>query len=273
MKSFLFFLCILTSFSAANAEFEVLDDNNLSSISGQAGVTIETDFYATIGRVEYQDEGYAVINDVEIGGANKATYFGKDWGTSSHSGPKLDGSIITLDILPDGDLVIAGSVDPKLGGGIIDFGISAGAIELMDSNKLQPARLIDSVNVTGVITKFRTKIDAQTSHFITEAEFGIDDLDIDFSGLNMKVENVLLAAPSYFESLEDWGPQGLALQDVTVKTSFELYADDEGLMIDLQNLDFDMQVGAISIGEHRVGSVALDNVNISQSSTLIRGHL
>lgn len=273
MKPLFFSFCLFSTFSLANAEFEALDDDNLSEISGQAGVTIESDFQATIGRLEYQDEGYAVVNNIAIGGANKATYFGKDWGASSHSGPKLDGSIITIDILADGDLVIAGSVDPKLGGGIIDFGISTGAIQLMAENKLQSATLVDSINMSGVITKFRTKIDAQTSHFITEAEFGIDDLDIDFSGLNMKVENVLLAAPSYFESLEDWGPQGLALQDVTVETSFELYADDDGLRIDLHSMDFDMQIGAVSIGEHQVGSVALDNVNITQSSTLIRGHL
>lgn len=265
---------LLLPFSAiSNAGFEPIADENLSNITGQSGVTIESDFHATIGSLEYKDQGIVAINEIEIGGANKATYFGKDWGASSHSGNKLDGSLVTIDILPDGDLVIAGSVDPKMGGGIIDFGITTGAVDLISADRLTSARLIDSISLSGIITKFRTKVDAQTSHFITEAEFGIDDLDIDFSGLNMKVENVLIAAPSYFESLEDWGAQGLALQDITVKASFDIFANDDGLMIESESLLFDMHVGSISIGNQQVGSVMLDDVNISQSSTLIKGHL
>ncbi len=273
MKTFSVALLLLPLSALLNASFEPIDDEKLSAISGQSGVTIESDFHATIGRFEYKDEGSIALNNIEIGGANKATYFGKDWGASSHSGSKLDGSLIDIDILSDGDLVIAGSVDPKLGGGIIDFGVSVGAIDLISADKSSSARLLDSVTLSGVITKFRTKIDAQTSHFITEAEFGIDDLDLDLSGLNMKVENVLIAAPSYFESIEEWGSQGLALQDITVKTSFEMYADDAGLRIETQALEFDMQVGSISIGNNQIGAVNLNDVNITQSSMLIKGHL
>jgi len=184
----------------------------------------------------------------------------------------LDGSLVTIDVLSDGDLVIAGSVDPKMGGGLIDFGISTGGIELVSKDLATTTRFIESINITGIISKFRTKLDAQTSHIKTEAEFGIDDFDIDISGLNMKVEDGFIAASTYFESLEDWGPQGLALQDVTTKVSFDLYADDDGLHIDTQNFEFDMQVGMVSIGDNRVGLVQLDDVNISQSSMLINGH-
>jgi len=254
------------------AGFEPIDDDGLSSISGKGGVTIVSDIHATVGRFVYTDEGSIAINDIEIGGANKDTYFGKDWGASSHSGPKLDGSLVTIDVLNDGDLVIAGSVDPKMGGGLIDFGISTGGIELVSKDLATTTRFIESINITGIISKFRTKLDAQTSHIKTETEFGVDDFDIDISGLNMKVEDGFIAASTYFESLEDWGPQGLALQDVTTKVSFDLYADDDGLHIDTQNFEFDMQVGMVSIGDNRVGLVQLDDVNISQSSMLINGH-
>lgn len=272
MKNSSLALLIVPFSMTAFAGFEPLDDNGLSAISGKGGVTIESDIHATVGQFIYTDEGSISINDIEIGGANKATYFGKDWGTSSHSGPKLDGSLVTIDVLEDGDLVIAGSVNPKLGGGIIDFGISTGGIDLISANKITTTRFIESISITGVITKFRTKLDAETSHIKTETEFGIDDFDIDISGLNMKVENGFIAADTYFESLEDWGAQGLALQDVTTKVSFDLYADDAGLHIDMENLAFDMQVGAVSIGTGQVGLVQLDDVNISQSSMLINGH-
>lgn len=262
---------LMASFS--HAGFNPIDDDELGSISGQSGITIDSEFYATIDSIEYIDEGILSINDLVIGGANKLTYFGKDWGASSYSGDKFDGSLITIDVLNDGDLVISGSVNPAFGGGIIDFGISTGSIQLYSADRLASATLIDSINISGILTKFRTKIDAQTMHILTETEIGIDDLDIDVSGLNLKVENAFIAASSYFESLDDWGPQGLALQDTTVAISLDVYADSEGLHIDPQEFSFDMGIGSVSIGDESIGSFRLNNVNLEQSSMIISGHL
>ena len=263
---------LLTASSLSHAAFDPIDDAELGVISGQSGITIESELYATIGSFEYIDEGSVAINDIVIGGANKQTYFGKDWGNSSHSGNKLDGSLITIDVLSDGDLVIAGSVNPALGGGIIDFGISTGSIQLHSADKLTSATLINSLSITGVVTKFRTKIDAATMHILTEAEVGIDDLDIDISGLNMKVENAFIASSTYFESLDDWGSQGLALQDVTAKVSMDIHADDAGLHVNTNSLEFDMGIGSVSIADASIGSFRLDDVNLTQSSMIISGH-
>jgi hypothetical protein len=271
MKKYSLALYLVAFSSFLQAGFQSIDDADLGGITGQAGITIESDLYLTIGSLEYKDEGSLVINQVEIGGANKATYFGKDWGASSHSGPKLDGSLITIDVLEDGDLVISGSVNPKLGG-IIDFGISIGEIQLRSADALNSSTFIDSLNMTGIATKFRTKIDAQTSHVITQVQVGIDDLDIDISGLNVKVENAFIAAPSYFESLKEWGEQGLALQDTTVIISTDMYADDAGLQIDMEQLELDMGIGSISIGDESIGSINLNNLVMSESSALIYGH-
>lgn len=272
MKTFLSMLSICTISSLSYAGFSPIDDAELGAISGQSGITIEADLYATIGSFEYTDEGRISVNDIIIGGANKPTYFGKDWGDSSHSGIKLDGSLVTIDVLADGDLVIAGSVNPALGGGIIDFGISTGSIQLLSADRLTSATLIDSISITGIITKFRTKIDAASLHILTEVEFGIDDLDIDISGLNLKVENAFIASSSYFESLEDWGSQGLALQDITAKVSLDIHADDAGLHINTTSLEFDMGIGSVSIADASIGSFRLDNVNLTQSSMIISGH-
>ena len=165
-----------------------------------------------------------------------------------------------------------GGVNPALGGGIIDFGITTGSIQLLSVDRLTSATLIDSLSITGVITKFRTKIDAASLHILTEVEFGIDDLDIDISGLNLKVENAFIASSSYFESLEDWGSQGLALQDITAKVSLDIHADDQGLHISTNSLEFDMGIGSVSIADASIGSFRLDNVNLTQSSMIISGH-
>jgi hypothetical protein len=137
---------------------------------------------------------------------------------------------------------------------------------------LHSSTFIDSINVSGIATKFRTKIDAQTSHVLTQTQIGIDDLDIDISGLNVKIENAFIAAPSYFESLSEWGANGLALQDTTLIISTDMYADDDGLQIDTEQLEFDMGIGSISIGSDSIGAVNLNNVVMSESSALIYGH-
>jgi hypothetical protein len=272
MKHYFLTISLIASNSFSYAGFQSIDDADLGAISGQAGITIESDLYLTIGSLDYKDEGSIVINQIEVGGANKATYFGKDWGESSHSGSKLDGSLITIDVLDDGDLVISGAVNPKLGGGVIDFGIAIGEIQLRSADTLHTSTVIKSINLSGIATKFRAKIDAQTNHILTEAQIGIDDLDLDISGLNIKVENAFIAAPSYFESLNEWGEQGLALQDTTVIIKTDMYADDAGLKIDTQQLEFDMGIESLSIGAASIGSFNLNDVALSQSSSLIYGH-
>jgi hypothetical protein len=272
MKPSLLAFSLFSVSSLSHAGFTPINDAELGAISGQSGITIESELYATIGSVEYIDEGSVSVNDIVIGGANKPTYFGKDWGASSHSGIKLDGSLITIDVLNDGDLVISGGVNPALGGGIIDFGISTGSIQLHSSDKLTSATLIDSISISGIAAKFRTKIDAQSLHIFTEAEIGIDDLDVDISGLNIKVENAFIASSSYFESLDNWGAQGLALQDTTARISLDIHADDAGLHINNQSLEFDMGIGSISIADNSIGALRLDNVNLSNSSMIISGH-
>lgn len=264
-------ICMLTASTLAHSGFEPVGDVALSNISGQSGITIDADLYATIGSVEYTDEGIVGINDIVIGGANKQTYFGIDWGPGTHSGNKLDGSLLTIDVLPDGDLVIAGGVDPAVGG-IIDFGITTGSIQLHSADRQTTATLIDSISLSGVTTKFRMKIDAATSHILTEADIGISDLDIDISSLNMKIENVFIASSSYFESKRDWGPQGIALSDIVTAIKMDMHADDDGLHITPQRLKFDMGIGSVSIADASIGSFGLNDVDLSQMSLVVSGH-
>lgn len=76
-KSFLMLsICVIPSLSYAG--FSPINDTDLSAIAGQAGVSIETELYATIGSLKYTDEGSISVNKIVIGGANKSSYFGKD---------------------------------------------------------------------------------------------------------------------------------------------------------------------------------------------------
>lgn len=271
MKSNFLTISLIAYSSFSQAGFESIDDADLGAISGQAGISIESELYATIGSLEYTDEGSLSVNDIVIGGANKQTYFGVDWGPGSHSGIKLDGSIIKVDVLNDGDLVISGAPSPTVGN-LIDFGLSTGSIELHSSNGLVSSTLVDSVNVSGIIAGFTSRIDAASLHILTEADVGIDDLDIDISGLNMKIEDAFIVDSTYFEKIEAFGAGSATVDNLTAYFAVDLYADDEGLHINPQSLEFDMGIGSVSIADESIGSFSLNNINLTQSSMIVSGH-
>ncbi|MFT7261933.1 MAG: hypothetical protein ACI9MS_003814 [Glaciecola sp.] len=92
------------------------------------------------------------------------------------------------------------------------------------------------------------------------------------SGLNMKIEDVFFASSTYFESLEEWGTQGIALSDIVAKIKVDIHADDDGLHINPQSLTFDMGIGSVSIADASIGSFGLDNVDLSNVSMIVSGH-
>ncbi len=274
MKKSILTLCMFTASSVSYAGFNPIDDGELGAITGQSGISIESELYATIGSLEYIDEGSLSINDIVIGGANKATYFGRSMGLGSRSGNKLDGSLLKIDVRSDGDLVLNGTLNDKFGGGIVDFGISTGSIKLHSEDGLTSATLIDSVNITGLLTGFRASIDSATLHTKIDVTVAIDDLDIDMSGLGIKIENAFIVDTTYFEKLNDFGGvvSDVPVEDLTANFIVDVYANDEGLHVDAVKVEFDMGIGSVSIGNSSIGSFALNNVNLSQSSAVISGH-
>lgn len=266
---------ILAVSTYSHAGFTPIDDDQLSAITGQAGVTIEPIIHAEIGSVVYTDEGSIGVNDIVFGGANKTSYFGKpsaDLGPGVSSGNALDGAKIKIDVLDDGDIKIVGA--PNAFGGLIDFKVSTGSIELINANGLNSATLIDSVSMTGLLTGFTAKIDADTLHTKIGLSVGIDDLDIDISQLGIRVENAFIVSSNYFEELafQDGVAGDVRLLNLTADFDIDVYADDDGLHIDTLNAEFDMGIGAVIIADASIGSFALDNVNLSNIAVTISGH-
>jgi len=97
-------------------------------------------------------------------------------------------------------------------------------------------------------------------------------LDIDISGLNMKIENVFIVDSTYYEKIEAFGAGSATVDNLTAYFSVDLYADDEGLHIKPLSLEFDMGIGAVSIAGESIGSFSLNNINLSQSSMIVSGH-
>jgi hypothetical protein len=257
------------------AGYHPLDDADLSAITGQAGVTIETTIRAEIGSIVYTDEGSIGINDIVFGGANKSSYFGKTGiGTGTQSGNTLDGMKLDIDVAANGNLTILGGPKGGLFNGLIDFGISTGNIDLISADSLTSATLIDSINMTGLFTDFFLTIHADTSHITVDVGVGVDDFDIDLSSaLGIKVENAFITSSNYFEEVERrGGAQNVRLTDLTADIELEFYADDDGLHVELGQAEFDMGIGSLSIADAPIGSFSLNNVNLGQLSMVISGH-
>ncbi|MCD8521519.1 MAG: DUF6160 family protein [Saccharospirillaceae bacterium] len=264
--------CLLSP-SLAVAVLSPLDDTRLAGITAQGGITIIASPRLTIGQIEYQDEGFLQINQIALGGADRASYFGKDWGFGSRSGSRLDGVMMTIDVLGDGDLVLSAFVDPGFGGGVIDFGLSTGQIALASADNAHHAVLINSVDLAGLATQYRMKIDAQTTDIQIQTAMGIADLDIDAAPLGFSVRDVILANHTYFESLQDWGSSALSLSDVQLPISVVLHASESGLDVRLIDFFADMEVGSIELAQESIGSVTVDDLNLGGLNMRIRGHL
>ena len=85
------------SAAASSAEPEMLDDEALKKVDGQAGITIDVETQWEIGEFAYRDAGYLLIQGVRLGGNSMGN------GTGS-AGDFLDNLRIEIDIAGDGSV-------------------------------------------------------------------------------------------------------------------------------------------------------------------------
>ncbi|TGN41571.1 DUF6160 family protein [Marinobacter confluentis] len=86
---------------AANAEMTALNDADMGSVTGQAGVTIDLEANVSVGEIAYKDGGFLALSGVTLGGS------GLVGGTGTNS---LDDIRLTIDVVgenPGTDLGVA----------------------------------------------------------------------------------------------------------------------------------------------------------------------
>lgn len=79
----------------ASADLQVLDDEGMQSITGQAGLTIDVEAQWQIGEFAYKDAGFLLIQGIRMGGNS----FGNGTGTA---GSYLDNLRLEIDVAGDG---------------------------------------------------------------------------------------------------------------------------------------------------------------------------
>lgn len=76
-----------------SAELRTLDDQSLSAVSGQSGITIELEAKIEIGEIAYQDQGFLLVRDLFLGGVG---------------GTALDNILMTVDVAGNNEVLHRG---------------------------------------------------------------------------------------------------------------------------------------------------------------------
>ncbi|MCK7548218.1 DUF6160 family protein [Marinobacter koreensis] len=271
LKPSLLALCVAGMPAAALAEIQPLDEASMGNITGQSGVTIELEAKINIDKFIYTDDGSLEINDIFIGGGNRTDYF-PELGfnlTGNGIGPtdRIDNVRINIDIASDGDAII--NILPIVFGAV-DFTVTTGAWNLVDTGGTPGTTLIDNFRMDALIGSGTIRIDTATDKMNIKTDFAIDDMDFDVPFLGIGIRDFQLTGPDY----DLQAPQPLRL---FANVDMDIYqgpnqAGVDSLAVDLNNFEADIRIGGVLIGGTSIGSVAIDNLAITDTKLRIYGH-
>ncbi|MBZ0333636.1 DUF6160 family protein [Marinobacter sp. AL4B] len=247
---------------AANADLKAMDDSMMGDITGQAGVTIELETQVSIGSFVYTDEGSFTVNGIEIGGSGLAGGAGTNL---------LDDLYIDIDVEADGDAFI--SVH-STSGAPIDWGMTANSMSLVAADGSQSTTLVSNLSGHGNLAQLDIRVDTATDQLQLDVAFNVVDMDFDVEFLGVGIRDMAIMGGTFFEQAGNPLTDNFAIADVDVYKGNGLGASTatDVLRIDINDITMDMNIGAIEIGGTSIGSVALDNLTISNSKLAVYGH-
>ena len=264
----------------AQADLKPIDDAQMGSITGQAGVTIELETRVDIGEFRYTDEGSLSIKDISIGGANTTGLFSEITDFRDALGLDattnlIDNIAIEIDVAADGDAII--NVQP-LTVAPIDFGVSTGEWTL--EGHTDSTLLASNFNMVGAFTKVGITVDTATDRLNLNTQVGISDLDVDINFLGIGIRDFKMTGADYMgapnpDSDLSPGPGVLTLGatiDMDVYKATRLGGSGDALAIDLNTFAADMSIGEVLVGGANIGSVMLDNLVVQDTTMRIYGH-
>jgi hypothetical protein len=263
---------------AAQADLKPIDDAQMGSITGQAGVTIELETRVDIGEFRYTDEGSLSIKDISIGGANTTGLFSEITDFRDALGLDattnlIDNIAIEIDVAADGDAII--NVLP-LTAAPIDFGVSTGEWTL--EGHTDSTLLASNFNMVGAFTKVGITVDTATDRLNLNTQVGISDLDVDIDFLGLGIRDLKMTGADYMGTKLDGSAAAAnvltlgATIDMDVYKATRLGGSGDALAIDLNTFAADMSIGEVLVGGANIGSVMLDNLVVQDTTMRIYGH-
>ena len=290
---------------AVNADMKALNDSDMSSVTGQAGVTIDLSANVSIGEVAYQDQGFLALSDITLGGAAPNTALDDirltidvagsaqdDLGVSSfganylqtEAGFTIDGGIETDQAVSDGDLIIALR---SQSGVPVDFGLSVGEVSLNKSTNDSDLGsfatsgdkgtvLVSNLNITGLIGPVDIVVQEETNAMNINAYFSAaGSLDMPFIGTSMGFELHNRRGDSVVAGADGSPFEGVSFAhaqvDVSVAEDY-LGTDADALNVTVQDFSGDLDLTNITMGNGvSIGSVYMTDLSV-QADMTIYGH-
>lgn len=284
---------------AANAEMKALNDTDMSSVTGQAGVTIDINQAdISIGEIAYEDRGFLALSDITLGGAAPGTSLddirltidvagdGSDLGTAALGATYLQGAGAAVtgvnevdQAVSDGDLVI--SLRSQTGTPV-DFGLSIGEVALSQSSNAGDIGalnstagnvgtvLVSDLNITGLLGPIDIVVQEESNAMNINAYFNAKgDLTMPFMGTSLGFELHNRRGASSVTL----GPVSFAHAQVDVGVAEDyLGADQDALRVNVQDFSGDLDLTNISMGNGvSIGSVYMTDLAVTADMT-IYGH-
>lgn len=187
---------------AANADMKALNDSDMSSVTGQAGVTIDLSASVDIAEIAYKDQGYLAISGVSLAGQGGTALDdirltidvagdGSDLGNGGMAFEYLTGSSTVPGVGSDvevgeGDLVISlrsqsgNPVDFNLGIDSVSLAASTADVGSLAGNGTV---LVSDLNLDGLIGPVDIVVDGSTNNMNINAFFNAEgNINMPFIG-------------------------------------------------------------------------------------------
>ena len=268
-----------------------MEDQALSEVTGQAGVTIELDTHVKIDQIDYSQgpsTGSILVNGLEIGG----------FGNVSNLTENLDFKI-DIDLQENGDALLRfGPIEYSA----VDLGVSFDSLGL--SGNAGSATLISNFDMRAWVSQFDILAKVEdlqgntggSGSLDVTAAFAVENLDVDFDVAAVSLEGFRMGGPDSLEGTDSTSA-GLKDEDEFPNTnSFRLVdqpvraklrigqgsslsgsGPSETLRVNIDNFVTDIWMPTVNVGSGdsngvaSIGSVAIDNLDISGTEMAIYG--
>jgi len=299
-------IALLAAISAApfaQAELTSIDDAMLSEMTGQAGISIELDTAVSIGSLVYTDTdglalakggsataGAVTMTNIQFGGATVAG------GTGD---ARFDGILIDIDVDAGGGVIVhlGGTNTPGVmdGTASVDFGLHIDSI----ATSGMTGNLVDNVNIAGRLGPVDVSINNTTGSDLIgiKAYFEVQSGGMDVSVAGLGISNLTVGQDSAPMTTGSYGPtitaliegeasadssgvDNMAYAELTVGTAPVGFFNTDtsaldgvanALAIDIVSLNIDVAMD-VSLGGRGIGSVALNDLDLSGTKLNIFGH-
>lgn len=244
---------------AAQAELKAMDDAALSATTGQAGVDIDITLAGggtpavSVGSVTYKDEGFVGIDTLTLGSAT-----GADITINQQIDVDANGDVIMVTGAVNGlrlgidsvDLYASSATVSDIADGTATANGSSLVSDLtMDFNLGQSTTVIRAANDAAEATAAGADLIINNTSSIQ-----ITDLDVDALGGKVGIKDVTFSNNGGAATLTQ-----------------AIWANDNGLNIQVQSISGDLTVGAIELGGASIGSVSVSDITLAGVTTTIAG--